>query len=79
MRPLLVRQGAKVGSPLIGIVDIDLFHVTANFKEYVAAGMRAGNFLIISLRLTRHISSAHKKASKAQARAFWLIPSCFAI
>jgi multidrug efflux system membrane fusion protein len=41
---LTVRPGvyAKVGSPMIGIVDLSQFRVIANFKEYVAASLEPG-------------------------------------
>jgi multidrug efflux system membrane fusion protein len=41
---LTLRPGAyaKVGSPLIGLVDANRFRITANFKEYVAAGLSPG-------------------------------------
>jgi membrane fusion protein, multidrug efflux system len=40
---------AKVGSPLIGIVDVNHFRITANFKEYVAAGLKPGKTVWIWL------------------------------
>jgi membrane fusion protein, multidrug efflux system len=48
---LTLRSGvyAKVGSPLIGIVDVNRFRITANFKEYVAAGLNPGKTVWIWL------------------------------
>jgi multidrug efflux system membrane fusion protein len=40
---------AKVGSPLIGIVDVNHFRITANFKEYVAASLKPGKTVWIWL------------------------------
>nr|WP_294545590.1 HlyD family secretion protein [uncultured Rhodopila sp.] len=40
---------AKVGSPLIGMVDDNRFRITANFKEYVAAGLNPGKTVWIWL------------------------------
>jgi membrane fusion protein, multidrug efflux system len=41
---LTLRPGvyAKAGSSLIGLVDVNRFRITANFKEYVAAGLDPG-------------------------------------
>ena len=41
---LTLRPGvyAKVGSPLIGLVDLNRFRITANFKEYAAASLKPG-------------------------------------
>jgi multidrug efflux system membrane fusion protein len=41
---LTLRPGvyAKVGSPLIGLVDLNRFRITANFKEYAAASLEPG-------------------------------------
>ncbi len=48
---LTLRPGvyAKVGSPLIGLVDINRFRIVANFKEYVAAGLNPGKAVWIWL------------------------------
>jgi multidrug efflux system membrane fusion protein len=48
---LTLRPGvyAKVGSPLIGIVDVNRFRITANFKEYVATGLKPGSAVWIWL------------------------------
>jgi multidrug efflux system membrane fusion protein len=40
---------AKVGSPLIGIADVNHFRITANFKEYVAVGLKPGKTVWIWL------------------------------
>jgi membrane fusion protein, multidrug efflux system len=40
---------AKVGSPQIGIVDVNQFRITANFKEYVAVGLKPGKTVWIWL------------------------------
>ena len=42
---LTLRPGAyaKAGSSLIGIVDVNRFRITANFKEYVAASLNPDN------------------------------------
>ncbi len=40
---------AKVGSPLVGIVDSNHFRITANFKEYVAASLKPGKTVWIWL------------------------------
>jgi membrane fusion protein, multidrug efflux system len=48
---LTLRPGvyAKVGSPLIGLVDANRFRITANFKEYVASGLKPGTTVWIWL------------------------------
>jgi len=48
---LTLRPGAyaKVGSPLIGIVDVNRFRIIANFKEYVAASLKPGKTVWIWL------------------------------
>jgi membrane fusion protein, multidrug efflux system len=40
---------AKMGSALIGIVDVNHFRITANFKEYVAACLKPGETVWIWL------------------------------
>jgi membrane fusion protein, multidrug efflux system len=48
---LTLRPGvyARVGSPLIGLVDANRFRITANFKEYVASGLKPGTTVWIWL------------------------------
>jgi multidrug efflux system membrane fusion protein len=48
---LTLRPGvyAKTGSPLIGLVDLNRFRITANFKEYVAASLKPGTTVWIWL------------------------------